>query len=98
MNSNETWTALAHRLDALALKLKLHLEQAGADDGVPKALGDLRDTVEDAFTAASNAVHDDAVRTDVREVGQLLADAVATALAKVSEDVRTVLERRGGAP
>lgn len=94
MTTNEGWSELSDRLEALALKLRLHLQQAGAEDGVPQALGELRDKVEDAFTAAGNAVHDDAVRADVREVGRLLAEAVSATLAKVSDDVRDVLERQ----
>jgi hypothetical protein len=94
MTGNEGWVALSDRLEALVLKLKLHLQQAGAGDGVPQALGELRDKVEDAFTAAGNAVHDEAVRDDVREVGRLLAETVSATFAKVSDDVRDVLERR----
>ncbi|HEU4424465.1 MAG TPA: hypothetical protein VFR67_18205 [Pilimelia sp.] len=94
MTANEGWAELSDRLEALALKLRLHLQQAGAADGVPQALGELRDKVEDAFTAAGNAVQDDAVRADVRDVGRLLAEAVSATLAKVSDDVRDVLERQ----
>jgi hypothetical protein len=94
MTANAGWAELSERLEALALKLKLHLEQTGAGDGVPKALGELRDKVEDAFSAAGNAIHDEAVRADVRDVGQLLAEAVSATLAKVSDDVRDALERR----
>ncbi|HEU4423514.1 MAG TPA: hypothetical protein VFR67_13365 [Pilimelia sp.] len=94
MTTNEGWAELSDRLEALALKLRLHLQQAGAADGVPQALGELRDKVEDAFTAAGNAVHDDAVRADVREVGRLLAEKLSATLAKVSDDVRDVLERQ----
>jgi len=94
MTTTEAWAELSERLEALALKLKMHLEQAGAGEGVPQALGELRDKVQDAFTAAGNAVNDEAVRADVRDVGQLLADAVSTTLAKVSDEVREALERK----
>jgi hypothetical protein len=90
----DDWANLSERLEALALKLKLHLEQTGATEGMPQALGELRARMEDAFTAAGNAVKDDGVRADVREVGRLLADAVSMSLAKVSDDVRDALERR----
>jgi hypothetical protein len=94
MTTNESWAELSDRLDALALKLKMHLEQANAGTGVPQALGELRERVEDAFAAAGNTINDDAVRADVREVGRLLADAVSTSLAKVGDDVRDALERQ----
>jgi hypothetical protein len=84
------WTEIANRLDALALKLKLHYEQAGCD-GLPQALDELRDGLRDAFTATGNAIHDDAVRADVRDVGQLVAEAVANTLTTVSAGVRTTL-------
>jgi len=86
------WDEVSERLDALALKLKMHLEQT-RDDAVPDALIQLRQSVEDAFEAAGNAVDDDAVRTDVREVGRLLADAVSTTLTEVSDDLRDRLKR-----
>jgi hypothetical protein len=94
MTANDGWAELSERLEALALKLKLHLRQTGAADGVPEALGELRDKVEEAFTAAGNAIHDEGVRADVREVGRLLGEAVSATLAKVGDDVRDVLERR----
>ena len=94
MSVEENWSDVSERLEALALKLKLHMEQTGATGGVPQALGELRERVEDAFAAAGNAIHDEAVRADVREVGRLLADALSTSLAKVSDDVREAFEHR----
>jgi hypothetical protein len=93
MDAKEDWSSVSDRLEALMLKLKLHLEQARAADGVPQALGELRDRVDDAFNAAGNAINDDAVRADVREIGRLLADAVSSTLARVSNDVRDAVER-----
>ena len=94
MTASERWTELSERLEALALKLKLHLEQAGARDGVPQALGELRDRVENAFTAAGNAIQDEAVRADVRDAGRMLADALSTEFAKVGDDIRDAMERQ----
>jgi hypothetical protein len=87
MAQQETWAQLPERLNALALKLKLHFEQSREGE-VGEAISKLRRDVQDAFEAAGNAVHDEAVRADVRDVGRLLADAVAAALNKVSEDLR----------
>jgi hypothetical protein len=91
-STQDAWGEVAERAEALVLKLKLHLEQS-QDEAVPDALGRLRQGVEDAFEAAGNAVKDDAVRGDVRELGRLLADAVGTTLAKVGDDVREALRR-----
>jgi hypothetical protein len=94
MEQSSKWQELADRVEALALKLKLHVEQADDDREVKDALGRLRDAVDDAFQAAEGAVHDHAVREDVREVGRLLTDAVTTTFARVSADVRDLFERR----
>ena len=85
---NRRWAEIVARLDALALKL--HYEQIGGD-GMPRALDELRDSVQDAFTATGNAIQDEAVRADAREVGQLVAETVADSLSTVSGDVREAL-------
>jgi hypothetical protein len=101
MTEEAAWRELSDRLAALALKLKFHVEQAkdGPDeDGrpkdatVPDAVRNLRGAVDDAFAAAGNAVHDDAVRADVREVGRLFTDAFAMTLARAGKDVRELFE------
>lgn len=68
---------IGSRLEALALALTLHYEQADGA-GAPRALDELRDRVEDAFTADGNAIDDEAVRANVREVGVMVADALTT--------------------
>jgi hypothetical protein len=89
------WQELADRVEALALKLKLHVEQAGDDEEVVKdAMSRLRADVDDAFKAAGNAVKDHAVREDVREVGRLLTDALDTTFSRVGDQVRDLFERR----
>jgi hypothetical protein len=89
--SDRRWAEIGSRLEALALKLKLHYEQAG--DGAPHAMDELRDRVQDAFTAAGTAIHDEAVRSDVHAVGLMVGEAVADALTTVSDDVREALHR-----
>jgi hypothetical protein len=95
------WAEIGSRLEALALKLKLHYEQAGGERA-PHALDELRDRVQDAFAAAGNAFHDDAVRSDVREVGVMVGEAVADALTTVGDDMREAVRRteagKGGTP
>lgn len=69
---------------------------------MPQALDELRDSVREAFTAAGNAIQDDAVRADVREVGVMVAEAVADGLSTVGSDLRQALhrpdERKGRTP
>lgn len=88
------WQELADRVEALALKLKLHVEQARDNGEVKDAMGRLRADVDEAFKAAGNAVEDHAVREDVREVGRLLTDALDTTFSRVGEQVRDLFERR----
>ena len=90
------WQELASRVEALALKLKLHHEQASTDRAVEDAIGRLRAEVDDAFQAAGNAMHDDAVRDDLREVGRLLTDALDTTFTRVDSQVRGLFEHRAG--
>lgn len=82
------WSEVGERLEALALKLKLHFEQTGRREEAPAAIEKLRNSVSEAFEAAGNAVRDDAVRTDIREAGRLFVDAVSATFAKVSENLR----------
>jgi Flp pilus assembly pilin Flp len=87
-----TWDQVSDRLEGLGLKLKLHMEQT-RDGTMTEALEALRHNVESAFEAAGNAVNDEAVRADVREVGQLVADAVSSTMAKVEQEVRSAAKR-----
>jgi DUF1365 family protein len=93
MTKANAWSEISQRLEALGLKLKLHFEQT-RDEEVADAVGRLRRDIEDAFEAAGNAVKDEAVRTDAREVGLLFADAVAATLEKFGSEIRNAANRR----
>jgi hypothetical protein len=82
------WSEVGERLEALALKLKLHFEQTGRNEANAEAFEKLRNSVNEAFEAAGNAVRDDAVRADVKEAGRLFVDAVSATFAKVSENLK----------
>ena len=88
------WQEIANRAEALGLKLKLHMEQAGDDSGGEAALDRFRAATDYAFTAAGNALRDDAVRADVREIGQLMIEAITAAVGHASGEVREQLDRR----
>ena len=96
-NPQGQWNDLGNQVQALATKLKLHFEQTGAPD-VKETLNTLRNTLEDAFTAAGNAFRDESVRDDARQAGKLLGDAVAGTFAKVSEEVKEFLQREPKQP
>lgn len=89
----QTWSEVADRLEALGLKLKLHGEQTGGAE-IPEALNRLGHSLQEAFEAAGNAVRDEAVREDVREIGHLIAGAVTTAVGKMSDDMRDAARKR----
>jgi hypothetical protein len=82
------WSEVGERLEALALKLKLHFEQTGRNEANAEAFEKLRNSVNEAFEAAGNAVRDDAVRADVKEAGRLFVDAVSVTFAKVSDNLK----------
>jgi hypothetical protein len=82
------WHEVADRAEALALKLKLHMEQADDDAHGGDALDRFREAMDDAFTAVGNAVRDDAVRADVREIGRLMTEAITAGVDRVGRKVR----------
>lgn len=95
--SDQKWNELSERLEALALKLHLHLEQRRSEqptEADPDALESLRRGVEQAFDAAGRAVRDDAVRADFREVGRLVADALSVTMERVGNEVKDSVRRR----
>ena len=108
-DSSSDWNQVASSLTGLALKLKMHLAQAGADtdaaeakraarDDVRKALESLGTAMDDAFDAMRNAVADPAVKEDVRDVGAKLKDALANTFAQAGDELRDSMgRRRGGA-
>jgi hypothetical protein len=81
------WTEIGERLQGLGLKLKLHYEQSGPSE-MPDAFNKLGTALEDLFKTAGNAVKDEAVRTDLKDVGHMLADAVTNNLNRATTEVR----------
>ncbi len=77
------WNAVADRLDALGLKLKVHFEEAGGQvQEVNEAFEHLGSAIETAFSAIGSAVQDPAVREDARSLAELLSDALADTLSQ----------------
>jgi len=65
-----------------------HFEQSGHAEQAAEPLERIRDSVNGAFEAAGNAVHDDAVKADVRETGRLFLDALSASFAVAAEHLR----------
>ncbi|MFZ8999158.1 MAG: hypothetical protein ACO3D0_12400 [Ilumatobacteraceae bacterium] len=87
----ERWAAVGDRLEALGLKLDMHYQQESTrpdggpvDDGLARAGA----AIGDAFDALGEAVADSAVRSDVREAGRLLVEAVNSTLDEVGATIR----------
>lgn len=98
-DSNSDWKQVAEAFSGLALKLKMHYEQAaveGESAEVKQALDRLGDAVDGAFDAMRNAVKDPAVKEDVRQVSTTLRDALANSFSEVSDDLRDSFRRRRG--
>lgn len=77
--TRDAWREVGDRLEALALKLKLHAEEELSDDGraVKGALQQLRSAVDDTVAAVSDACHDPAVKSDARDAVDALARAIS---------------------
>ena len=76
------WEDVGDRLEALALKLKLHAEEELSDDGhtVKAALERLGTAVQEAATAVTDACRDPAVKVDAREAVDALGRAISKTL------------------
>jgi hypothetical protein len=95
----DSWREVAHKAEALGLKLKLHLEQEedGSDStarpGATKAaIDDLGNRLKEAFESFGSAAKDPAVRSDVTDIGLLLKDALLATFSSVGADVGDVVK------
>jgi len=90
--SKESWQRVVDELEALGLKLKLHLDEAAPDSGeqeeVRDALRDMTERVQQGFAGLSNAVRDQAVRDDVTQVAGALRDALDATFAELGARLR----------
>ena len=92
--SQDTWKDVKSKVEGLGLKLKLHLEQEEdeADETARPgetraAFEELGDKIQEAFSSFGNAAKDPAVRSDVKEIGLLLKDALQETFANVGAEV-----------
>lgn len=96
----ESWKEVADRVEALGLKLKMHLEQEQdelVDDRqtgqTQSALDELSGKVSDAFDAFGNASRDEAVQSDVRSIAELIKEALIKTLRAVGAEVGGLMEQ-----
>jgi Flp pilus assembly pilin Flp len=101
-DAKSAWHEASERFGSLGSKLKTHYElQRGqeADEAkaeVKDALHRLSGALEDAFEALGKAAKDDAVKTDVKQVGQSLATALGATFTEVSGELQRAFTKRGG--
>jgi Flp pilus assembly pilin Flp len=82
------WEAVADRLDALGLKLKVHFEEAGGQvKEVNDAFERLGSAIEATFSAIGAAVQDPAVREDANNLAATLGDALADTLSHAGQEL-----------
>lgn len=93
-DARSAWTDVASKVESLGLKLKLHLDQETDDQVAERSEGDTRNafeqlsgTVTDAFDAFGNAAKDDAVHADVREIAELIKQALIDTFEAVGAEV-----------
>ena len=91
----DAWCEVGDELEALGLKLKLHLEQerSAQDDDEDELLERLGQRLDAAIDAVENAAEDEAVRQDLRATRELLVAAVGTTFRTARDEVRRAASR-----
>lgn len=103
-DAKSAWHEASERFGSLGTKLKLHYEQQRGQEAdqakaeVRDAMRKLTSALEDAFEAIGTAARDDAVKTDVKQVGQSLATALGATFSQVSAEVQRQFATRTGRP
>lgn len=99
-DAREAWKEVGDKVEALGLKLKLHIDQEKDDDvqdrveGETKhAFDELSGHVTDAFDAFGNAAKDDAVHADVRELAELIKEALIETFQAVGAEIGDLMEQ-----
>ena len=85
----DAWVEVGEQLEAIGLKMKLHLEQEmSEDDRDDGTFERLVEKLDDAIDAVANAAEDEAVREDLRETGRRLVDAMSATYREARRSVR----------
>jgi len=99
-DARDAWKEVGDKVEALGLKLKLHIDQEKDDEvqdrveGETKnAFDDLSGQVTDAFDAFGNAAKDDAVHADVREIAELIKEALIETFQAVGAEIGDLMEQ-----
>jgi hypothetical protein len=93
--SAKDWKAVGDEIESLALKLKLHFEQATAESAhqMKGAAEAVADSIGTAFDGLHAAVNDPAVQQDIKDAAMDLRDAVSNALSQLSVRIDAVSDK-----
>ncbi len=103
--SQDRWQDVKAKVEGLGLKLKLHLEQedeAATEEGTATtgqaqaAIEEMGAKLHDAVNSLGNAAKDPAIRADLRDLGELLRDAMNETFSTVSTEVGDILKKTKG--
>jgi Flp pilus assembly pilin Flp len=101
-DAKSAWHEAGERFTSLGTKLKVHYEQQRGQDTdqakaeVRDALHRLTNALDDAFDAIGTAARDDAVKGDVKQVGQSLVTALGATFSQISAEVQRQYAARTG--
>jgi hypothetical protein len=87
--SADAWKAVADRFSALGLKLKMHVQEELSEVDEEETWERVRASFEEVFEALGDAAKDPAVRSDVKDIAQSLADAANATV----DDIRSKLTK-----
>lgn len=96
----ESWKDVASKVESLGLKLKMHLEQEQDDTAAEPQPGDTKAAFEDlgkqlqdAFDSFGNVAKDPAIHSDVKDIGNLLKDALVETFNAVGAEVENAMRK-----
>lgn len=101
-DAKSAWHEAGERFNSLGAKLKTHYEHQRGQDAdqakaeVRDALRRLTAALDDAFEAIGTAARDEAVKGDVKQVGQSLVTALGATFSQVSAEVQRQFAARSG--
>ncbi len=101
--SQDRWQEVKAKVEGLGLKLKLHLEQENQEIDVDGEAGQTQAAIEemgaklqDAVNSLGNAAKDPAIRADLRDLGELLRDAMNETISTVGSEMGDILKKTKG--
>jgi hypothetical protein len=98
-DTDRAWQQVREDLQALGLKLQLHLKETGkaqeaTADEIQDALRQVATAVEGSLSGLGRAFQDQAVREDAARVARSLGEAVASSLTQAGQEVAAAIKDR----